>query len=117
MWAAKDNGRYANWPEAKSYCESYRGGGHTDWRMPTQNELAGLYHSSKPRPARCSTNGRVHLTTELIDLSCWYVWGAETRSAFLIGPTGAVFNFNNGILEWAPQRGGTYQALPVRSGK
>ena len=43
MWAAKDNGRDVTWQEAKEYCEKYRGGGYTDWRMPTQDELAGLY--------------------------------------------------------------------------
>jgi len=47
MWAAKDNGADINWPNAKRYCENYRGGGYTDWRMPTQDELAGLYDSSK----------------------------------------------------------------------
>jgi hypothetical protein len=43
MWAAKDNGSPISWPEAKKYCENYRGGGYMDWRMPTQDELAGLY--------------------------------------------------------------------------
>jgi hypothetical protein len=43
MWAAKDNGSKINWANAKSYCENYRGGGYTDWRMPTQDELAELY--------------------------------------------------------------------------
>jgi hypothetical protein len=40
MWAAKDNGSNINWADAES---NYRGGGYTDWRMPTQDELAGLY--------------------------------------------------------------------------
>jgi len=46
MWAAKDNGADINWQSAKGYCENYRGGGYTDWRMPTQDELARLYESS-----------------------------------------------------------------------
>ena len=37
MWAAKDNGSPLNWGDAKSYCENYRGGGYTNWRMPTQD--------------------------------------------------------------------------------
>jgi hypothetical protein len=36
MWAARDNGGNINWANAKSYCENYRGGGYTDWRMPTK---------------------------------------------------------------------------------
>jgi hypothetical protein len=121
MWAAKDNGMGGayvgiNWSSARSYCENYREGGYTDWRMPTHNELAGLFDSNKSRTAKCNATGMVRIT-ELIDLNCWYVWGAETDSMFLVGSTGAVFNFKSGILEWAPQIGGSYQALPVRSAK
>ena len=47
IWATKDNGSNINWVKAKSYCENYRGGGHTDWRMPTQYELAGIYDADK----------------------------------------------------------------------
>jgi uncharacterized caspase-like protein len=122
MWAAKDNGMVdtvyegINWSEARSYCENHRGGGYTDWRMPTHRELAGLFDSNKSRTAKCDARGMVRIT-ELIELNCWYVWGSETSSTFLVGDTGAVFNFNSGILEWAPQRIGHYQALPVRSAK
>jgi len=54
MWAAMDNGAAINWQNAKSYCENHRGGGYTDWRMPTQVELAGLYDSSKSQPVACN---------------------------------------------------------------
>jgi len=47
MWADKDNSSDINWQGAKSYCENYRGGGYSDWRMPTQDELAGLYDEGK----------------------------------------------------------------------
>src|SRR5271157_3219985 len=47
MWAAHDNASNINQYNAKSYCENYRGGGYTDWRMPTQNELAGLFDAGK----------------------------------------------------------------------
>jgi len=43
MWASEDNGYDIKWKDAKRYCENYRGGGYTDWRMPTIDELAGLY--------------------------------------------------------------------------
>ncbi|MEI7638915.1 MAG: DUF1566 domain-containing protein, partial [Syntrophus sp. (in: bacteria)] len=60
MWAAKDNGQNVNWANAKSYCENYRGGGYTDWRLPTQDELAGLYDKSETYKSDCG--GNVHLT-------------------------------------------------------
>jgi len=71
MWATKDNGSDINWANAKSYCENYRGGGYTDWRMPTQDELAGLYDTAKTYKADCGFD--THLT-ELIRLTCAALW-------------------------------------------
>jgi len=47
MWASKDNGEDINWKDAKKYCENYRSGGYTDWRMPTWDELAGIYNKNR----------------------------------------------------------------------
>ena len=110
MWAAKDNGRNINWAEAKSYCENYRGGGYTDWRMPTQEELARLYDTGKTYRSDCGKN--THLT-ELIRLTCTAPWASETR-----GSDAAIFGFDPGTRYWAPQsRDHGTRALPVRSGK
>jgi len=110
MWAAKDNGSNINRANAKSYCERYRGGGYTDWRMPTQDELAGLYDSAKIYRSSCGFD--VHLT-ELIRLSCTWAWASETR-----GSDAAYFGFYDGIRYWGPQSYDSYyRALPVRSGK
>lgn len=110
MWAARDNGRDINWANAKIYCENYRGGGHTDWRMPTQDELAGLYDASKTHKSACGFES--HLT-ELIRLSCTALWASEIR-----GSDAANVNFNGGYRYWLPQSGAySLRALPVRSGK
>jgi formylglycine-generating enzyme required for sulfatase activity len=112
MWAAKDNGADINWSNAKSYCENYRGGGYNDWRMPTQEELAGLYDSNKTyRPTQKSYD--VHLT-ELIQLSSCCPWASETR-----GSDAAGFHFNDGMRHWNHQsyEDDVTRALPVRSGK
>ena len=109
MWAAKDNGGGINWPNAKSYCENYRGGGYTDWRMPTQDELAGLYD-----PKVTGKNYGLHLTN-LIDFTHAYGWASDTR-----GSEVAAFNFQgDGGRGWRPQSfdDGCHRALPVRSGK
>jgi len=71
MWAAKDNGANINWYEAKSYCENYRGGGYTDWRLPTLDELAGLYD-----PDNQNRYG-YQIATDLIELTHWWVWSSE----------------------------------------
>jgi len=109
MWAAKDNGSNINWANAKSYCENYRGGGYTDWRMPTQDELAGLYD-----PAKTYTSAlgfAVHLT-KLIQLSSNALWALETS-----GSDGGLFIFVYGIRNWNRQSLSFGRALPVRSGK
>ena len=106
MWAAKDNGRDVNWQNARAYCQGYSGGGHTDWRMPTQDELAGLYDPD-------NKNRHGYHVTEFIDISGCCLWASETR-----GSGAATFDFGVGKRYWPHQSGSyTYRALPVRSGK
>ena len=113
MWAAKDNGSDINWESAKSHCLNYRGGGYKDWRMPTQDELAGLHDANKTRPAPCYGSFDIHVATELIDITCFAPWASETRDA-----DAAHFNFVLGTKFWYLQTH-TYgtRALPVRSAK
>ena len=112
MWAAKDNSSNINWANAESYCDNYRGGRYTDWRMPTQDELEGLYDAGKPRPVACYAY-QIHVATELIDITCFAPWASETRSS-----EAAVFGFSNGTRLWYRQANVDYgRALPVRSGK
>jgi uncharacterized caspase-like protein len=110
VWAAKDNGSDIDWVKAKSYCEKYRGGGYTDWRMPTQDELAGLYDAGKEYKTDCSSYN-AHLT-DMIRLTCIWVWSSEIR-----GSDAAYFNFSNSKRYWLPQLDVLYskRALPVRS--
>lgn len=113
MWAEKDNGANINWQGAKSYCENYRGGGYTDWRMPTTDELSGLYNANKSRPAACNRSSNIHVETELIDITCFAPWASETR-----GTEAAYFVFYFGTRGWYPQSNDYgLRALPVRSGK
>jgi hypothetical protein len=115
MWAAKDNGADIEWQDAKSYCEHYRGGGYTDWRMPTQDELAGLYDAAKIYQVSC---GDVVHITKLIHLTCSWVWASTTSSNFFGSPRVADFDFSQGGRYWHhPKQSLAYRALPVRSGK
>jgi len=117
MWAAKDNGYSINWDDAKRYCENYRGGDYTDWRMPSQDELAGLYDSSNPKQVACSPD-KIYLTN-LIDLSCVNLWASETN-----GSDGRACNLSfSGFTDgrrcvWLYKPLGYWnRALPVRFGK
>jgi expansin (peptidoglycan-binding protein) len=97
MWASSDNGSTINWFDAKDYCGNYHGGGYTDWRMPTQDELAELHASGN--------------YNYLITISSSWIWAAETRDS-----EAAYFHFNTGKRFWFRQsyRLG-FRALPVRS--
>ena len=105
MWAAKDNGSDIDWTNAKSYCRNYRGGGFTDWRMPTQAELAGLYDGSVK-----GRNG-YNLTT-LITLTACCPWTSEVLRSNVMR-----VDFTNGGRRFSPTSSGNGRVLPVRSGK
>jgi len=112
MWAARDNGSDINWANAESYCENYRGGGYTDWRMPTQDELASLYDRGKTQPG-CDSRNNIHMATELIRITGYGYWSQETR-----GSEAALFSFLSGKRGWPPQSMTHIdRALPVRLGK
>jgi hypothetical protein len=109
MWAANDNGSNINWQSAKSYCANYRGGGYTDWRMPTQDELAGLYDASKTQRSGCSSSDN-HVATDLIHLTCCCPLASDMR-----GSEVAYFYFSPGTRRWTSQSDSTNaRALPVR---
>ena len=106
MWAAKDNGIPISWINARSYCQHYSGGGHTDWRMPTLAELSSLYDPKEK-------NERGYHVTKLIDTTASSCWASETR-----GDKAARFNFTYGTVYWLRQPySGPTRVLPVRSGK
>ena len=105
MWASKDNGEDINWKDAKQYCESYRGGGYTDWRMPTQDELAGIYDSRK-------RNQLGYRVTNLIEITSCCPWASETR-----GSLASLFHFDIGD-QYRNRQSSSFnvRALPVRDG-
>jgi hypothetical protein len=121
MWAAKDNGGAVTWANAMSYCEKYRAGGYTDWRMPSKEELARLYDKGKPRTVELAarsiggitteTDLYVYLATALIDITRPDLWASDTRS----NSDGALFRFGFGASIWVEQSfNGDFRVLPVR---
>ena len=106
MWAAKDNGEHINWTDAGSYCQSYSGGGHTDWRMPTLVELTSLYDPG-------IKNERGYHIPKLISTAAESCWASETRGEGIA----ARFNFTYGREYWLRKtHSGVGSILPVRSG-
>ena len=103
MWASKDNGEDINWKDAKQYCESYRGGGYTDWRMPTIDELAGIYNRRKK-------NQHGYRVTNLIEITSCCPWASETRASLA-----SLFHFTIGD-RYVNRQSHSFnvRALPVR---
>jgi hypothetical protein len=104
MWAGEDNGEDVNWDNAKSYCERYRDGGYSDWRMPTGSELATLYDESIQSEDGLKINPKITLT------ACC-VWESEKS-----GMTASKFDFRNGTRDRDSQSSDfDLRALPVRN--
>ena len=109
MWDSKDNGEAIHWQDAKKYCENYRAGGYSDWRMPGQDEMAGLFDKNKINKATQRSHN-VHLT-ELIQVSTALHWASDTS-----GSNAAQFSFASGARYWNLRSHSlSFRALPVRN--
>lgn len=68
MWAASDSPFNVDFGCAKEYAANFRGGGYTDWRLPTFRELWELYdagiRTGEEKPG------------QLIDVD-WRVWSSD----------------------------------------
>jgi hypothetical protein len=118
MWAATDNGSSIDWSGAKSYCESYRGGGYGDWRMPTQNELRSLSYLDGNVKGKhyATTCGERVIAPQSILLTCSYHWASDTRGSergcfLFVGP------FAGGPCWISKASTELFRALPVRNAK
>ncbi len=112
IWAAKDSGKGLFEYEAKAFIKNYRGGGYTDWRMPTMDELEVIYD-------RNSANRHGYHVTRLIDISDGWVWALEgwgyiNAFSFSFGlTTDEVASTHSAWSFRTPSLG--YRALPVRN--
>lgn len=113
MWAANDNGSNITWIDAVRYCENYRVGGYSDWRLPTLEELEGLYVSD-------TYENKIKI------INC-EVWASDTRcsrsdSTFSSGGDRGTeaaaynFGFEGQYCEYKPI-GKLCRVLPVRFAK
>ena len=112
MWPLRDNGKDLNWREAEQYCKDFRGGGHTDWRMPTQSELQSLYdRTAPPQTVQCHAPLNVLIAASPISISCPWIWSSETK-----GEQAGGFLFDRGVKAWMHQYS-TYgsRVIPVRA--
>ncbi len=106
MWAVNDNRDDINWQDSHGFCAKFRGGGFSDWRMPTQDELATLYDFD-PKSKRDYSIPAVFKITG----SC--LWGSDKKKA-----TVAIFDYYYGSRDWGhPNSIIEARVLPVRKMK
>ena len=104
MWAAGDNGADITLVDAQAYCENYTSGGHDDWRLPTQDELATLFDLEAYEISGYSIIGNIKLT------GCC-PWASDQKDARV-----ASFDFEYGNPDWGhPMSTINARALPVRA--
>jgi Protein of unknown function (DUF1566) len=48
LWTKMDNGADVDWNQATAYCSNLRLAGYSGWRLPTIEELQGIYDPSAP---------------------------------------------------------------------
>jgi hypothetical protein len=51
MWQRADDGVTRNWAAAISYCENLALGGHSDWHLPSRQELVSIVDYGRSYPA------------------------------------------------------------------
>jgi hypothetical protein len=77
MWAKKDNGDGVTWQQAVDYCSNLQLAGYRDWRLPTIDELQGIYDQNVNLPGQCCGGRQVafHVRGNL-QLSGWH-WSSS----------------------------------------
>jgi hypothetical protein len=113
MWAEEANASLVTMHGANTFVGNYQAGGYADWRLPTQDELLGLYNPDKS--ILLGNGGKpLHVATELIkiDEDCYHADLTKgTASAGILEVP--IFCFRDGKSVKAI--GGLYKVLPVRS--
>lgn len=72
MWTRKDNGSDVDWNQATTYCAKSQLAGYTDWRLPTIEELQGIYDPSVSYHAKFDYDLVVVHVKGHLNLTGWY---------------------------------------------
>ena len=87
--------------QGKLYAENLDIGGYTDWRLPTPDELAGIYNTSPAFPA-------------MEDAGTWY-WTSESHSSYSDGWHIKVVTLAREKSTWSVVRKGSMECGAVRA--
>jgi hypothetical protein len=100
MWAPAPDWDI-NWDQADNYAKNLRAGGFSDWRLPSRQELEGLYNPS--------SSNKVHPAFHVKDM---WVWAEELSGSLYAW----AYCFTSSGIESPEMRSrhGDYKVLAVR---
>ena len=86
MWTQKDSyadlGKCLDWNDSKNYVSRLNTGGHSDWRLPTVNELTAIYEESKMLMAYDNNASTpLHLDPTFASGGAYWYWSSETMGS------------------------------------
>jgi hypothetical protein len=83
MWTKKDNGYDVDWQQATNYCRNLQLAGYSGWRLPTIDELLGIYDSNISYPGVAYVGyGESHVAWHVkgnLSLSGWH-WSSTEKA-------------------------------------
>jgi len=104
VWPRKDNGSDVNWQQAIRFCRTLTLGGYLDWRLPTIDELAGIYDRTQNVNGAGIKGG--------IEMTDWTAWSSSLgRSS---GEVMLLFFHDGTRNSYRPEFSGGGRALCVR---
>ena len=105
MWMKKDSylhsGHWLNWHEVHDYVRQLNDEGfaqHSDWQLPTREELKTLYESEKTNSSQVGSEMKIHTDPIFEKNGTGSLWSGEANGRYnafgVVFNTGAVFNSN-----------------------
>ena len=105
MWVKKDSylhsGHWLNWHEVHDYVRQLNDEGfaqHSDWQLPTREELKTLYESEKINSSQVGSEMKIHTDPIFEKNGTGSLWSGEANGRYnafgVVFNTGAVFNSN-----------------------
>ena len=105
MWMKKDSylhsGHWLNWHEVHDYVRQLndeRFAQHSDWQLPTREELKTLYESEKINSSQVGSEMKIHTDPIFEKNGTGSLWSSEANGNYnafgVVFNTGAVFNSN-----------------------